>query len=51
MPPELNDDHVAAICRILIDHEVEFVIISGMGARLHDTGQVRVDTAFVALAL
>ncbi len=43
MPPELSDDHVAAICRVLNDHEVEFVIIGGMAARLHDTGHTTVD--------
>jgi hypothetical protein len=43
MPSELSDDHVAAICRVLIDHEVEFVIIGGMAARLHDTGHTTID--------
>ena len=43
MPPELGDDHVAAICRVLIDHDVRFVIIGGMAARLHDTGHATVD--------
>ncbi len=43
MPPELSDDQVVAICRILIDHEVEFVIIGGMAARLHDTGHTMID--------
>jgi predicted nucleotidyltransferase len=41
MPPELSDDRVAAICRVLIDHGVKFVIIGGMAARLHDTGTPR----------
>ena len=45
MPPELSDDHVAAICRVLNDHEVEFVIIGGMAARLHDTGHTTLDDA------
>lgn len=40
---ELNDEHVAAICRVLIDHGVQFVIIGGMAARLHDTGHATVD--------
>ena len=43
MPPELGDDHVAAICRVLNDHDVEFVIIGGMAARLHDTGHTTID--------
>ncbi len=43
MPRELSDDHVAAICRVLIDHEVKFVVIGGMAARLHDTGHTTID--------
>lgn len=43
MPPELSDEHVAAICRVLIDHDVQFVIIGGMVARLQDTGYAAVD--------
>lgn len=43
MPPELSDDHVAAICRILIDHDVKFVVIGGMAARLHGTGHATID--------
>ena len=43
MPPELSDEHVAAICGVLIDHGVQFVIIGGMAARLHDTGHATVD--------
>ncbi len=43
MPPELSDNHVAAICRVLNDHEVEFLIIGGMAARLHDTGHTTID--------
>lgn len=43
MPPELSDDHVAAICRVLIDHEVKFVVIGGMAARLHETGHATID--------
>ena len=43
MPPELSDEHVAAICAVLIDHGVQFVIIGGMAARLHDTGHATVD--------
>lgn len=43
MPPELADDHVAAICRVLIEHEVQFVVIGGIAARLHDTGHATID--------
>lgn len=43
MPPELSDEHVAAICRVPIDHGVQFVIIGGMAARLYDTGHATVD--------
>ena len=43
MPPELDDDHVVAICRVLADHGVEYVIIGGVAARLHQTGHVTVD--------
>ena len=43
MPPELSDEHVAAICGVLIEHGVQFVIIGGMAARLHDTGHATVD--------
>lgn len=43
MSPELSDDHVAAICSVLLDHGVRFVIIGGMAARLHDTGHATVD--------
>jgi predicted nucleotidyltransferase len=43
MPPELSDEHAAAICRVLIDHGVQFVIIGGMAPRLHDTGHATID--------
>ncbi|GBE24285.1 hypothetical protein BMS3Bbin02_00554 [bacterium BMS3Bbin02] len=43
MPPELSDDRVATVCRVLIDHGVRFVIIGGMAARLHDTGHATID--------
>ncbi len=43
MPPELSEDHAAAICQVVIDHGVEFVIIGGMAARLHGTGHATVD--------
>jgi hypothetical protein len=43
MPPELSDDHVAAICRVLLDHDVRFLVIGGMAARLRDTGHATID--------
>jgi hypothetical protein len=43
MSAELDDDHVVAICRVLQDHDVAFVIIGGIAARLHDTGHATVD--------
>ena len=43
MPPELDDDHVVAICGVLADHRVQYVIIGGAAARLHGTGHVTVD--------
>ena len=43
MSPELDDDHAEAICRVLVDHGVEFVVIGGMAARLHRTGHATVD--------
>jgi len=43
MPPDLDDDHVAAICRVLIEHDVRFVVIGGVAARLHETGYATVD--------
>ena len=43
MPPELSDEHVASICRVLSDHGVQFVIIGGIAARLHDTGHATID--------
>ncbi len=42
MPPELSDEHVAAMCRVLIEHEVQLAVIGGMAARLHDTGHATV---------
>jgi hypothetical protein len=42
-PPELADDHVAAICRVLADHGVAFVVIGGVAARLHESGYATVD--------
>lgn len=43
MPHEIGDDHISAICRVLVDYEVEFVIIGGVAARLHDTGYATID--------
>lgn len=43
MLPELDDDHAEAICRVLIEHGVDFVVIGGMAARLHRTGYATVD--------
>lgn len=43
MSPELHDEHVVAICRVLGDHGVAFVLIGGVAARLHDTGYATVD--------
>ena len=43
MPPELGDDHVEAICKVLIEHKVEFVVIGGVAARLHGTGYATLD--------
>lgn len=34
---------MAAICQVLIDHGVKFVIIGGMAARFHDTGHATSD--------
>ncbi|HUQ63091.1 MAG TPA: hypothetical protein VM121_05015 [Acidimicrobiales bacterium] len=42
-PPELADDHVVAICRVLADHDVSYVVIGGVAARLHDTGYATID--------
>jgi len=43
MPRELGDEHVAAMCQVLLDHGVEFVVIGGMAARLHGTGHATLD--------
>jgi hypothetical protein len=42
-PPELDDEHVVAICRALTVHDVAFVVIGGAAARLHGTGHATVD--------
>ena len=39
----MSDDHVVAMCEVLIDVGVQFVIIGGMAARLHGTGHATVD--------
>ncbi len=41
--PEIDDTRIASVCRVLIDHGVEFVVIGGVAARLHDTGHATVD--------
>ncbi|MCP3936644.1 MAG: hypothetical protein GY708_14860 [Actinomycetia bacterium] len=43
MSLELSDDHVAEICRVLLDQRVQFVVIGGVAARLHDTGHATID--------
>lgn len=43
MSPELSDDHVAEICRVLLSNEVNFVVIGGVAARLHKTGHSTID--------
>jgi len=43
MAAELADDHVVAICRVLARHRVDFLIIGGIAARLHQTGYATVD--------
>jgi hypothetical protein len=43
MPPELDDDHVVAICAVLAEYRVQYLIIGGAAARLHGTGHVTVD--------
>lgn len=43
MSLELSDDHVAEICRVLLGQGVQFVVIGGVAARLHDTGHATID--------
>jgi hypothetical protein len=43
MPADLGDDQVVAICRVLARHRVDFLIIGGIAARLHQTGYATVD--------
>ncbi len=40
---EIDDDRIASVCRALADHDVDFVVIGGVAARLHDTGHATVD--------
>lgn len=40
---EITDERVAAVCRVLLDHRVDFIVIGGVAARLHDTGHATVD--------
>lgn len=40
---EIDDERIAAVCRVLNEHRVEFVVIGGVAARLHDTGHATVD--------
>ncbi|MGH9274243.1 MAG: hypothetical protein ACRDZU_06320 [Acidimicrobiales bacterium] len=41
--PEIDDERIAAVCRVLLEQGVEFVVIGGVAARLHDTGHATVD--------
>ena len=40
---EIDDERIAAVCRVLLEHRVEFVVIGGVAARLQDTGYATVD--------
>ncbi len=40
---EIDAARIAAVCQVLHDHQVAFVIIGGVAARLHDTGHATVD--------
>lgn len=40
---EIDDERIAAVCQVLLDHRVEFVVIGGVAARLHGTGHATVD--------
>jgi hypothetical protein len=40
---EVDDDRIAAFCGVLVDYGVEFMVIGGVAARLHDTGHATVD--------
>lgn len=41
--PEIDDERIAAVCRVLLDHRVDFIVIGGVAARLHATGHATVD--------
>ena len=43
MLSEFPDDHVVAVCQVLAEHGVDFLIIGGVAARLHETGHATVD--------
>lgn len=40
---EVDDERIAAVCSVLNEHQVDFVVIGGVAARLHDTGHATVD--------
>jgi len=40
---DVDDDRIAAVCRVFQDHGVQFVVIGGIAARLHQTGHATVD--------
>lgn len=40
---EIDDERIAAVCSVLHEHHVDFVVIGGVAARLHDTGHATVD--------
>jgi hypothetical protein len=40
---EIDDERIAGFCGVLADHRVEFVVIGGVAARLHETGHATVD--------
>lgn len=40
---EIDDERIASVCRVFLDNRVEFVVIGGVAARLHDTGHATVD--------
>ncbi len=41
--PEVDDTRIAAVCRVLLEHRVEFVVIGGVAARRQDSGYATVD--------
>jgi hypothetical protein len=34
---EIDDARIAAFCGLLVEYGVEFIVIGGVAARLHDT--------------